>query len=164
MSESDRRVEDAFVRIEIRASGERAERALAEVWEAGASGVEELTGELIVVYAPRAKAEAVRAAAAIGLGDAGAVGRAVAVDDRRWSEEWKRHLQATTISPRLRIRPPFIEAAGRAGQVEVVVEPGQAFGLVLILELARRSRRTLRTIGEANAPFERREGITIQLH
>ena len=45
-----------------------------------------------------------------------------------WSEAWKAGLSAIEISPRLMIRPSFVESATREGQAFLVIDPAQAFG------------------------------------
>jgi ribosomal protein L11 methyltransferase len=104
---------------------------IAEAFEAGAEGAEEreLEGRFEAdIYAPLAQISSVRA----GLEALGAPGTRIgpsetlaAVD---WSEAWKDGLEAFEVSPRLLVRPPFVETRPRAGQSEIVIEPGQAFG------------------------------------
>jgi ribosomal protein L11 methyltransferase len=119
------------------AAGEGAERAVAEAFEAGASGVEERdgTGESgrieLWIYAPLARAAAVGAALARLAGQSAGgelrvLGRA-AVPDEDWSVRWREGLGVVRISPRLAVRPPFVED-DTAGSPAVVIEPGQAFG------------------------------------
>jgi len=98
----------------------------AEVWAAGASGLEERPDRLIV-YAPAERAAAVRRAAVACLGEA-AVSAAVAVPAADWPETWKAGLRPVVVSPRLVVRPPFAPHPLAPGQREVVIEPRQAFG------------------------------------
>jgi len=104
-----------------------AERAAADAFEAGAAGLEERDAERgteLIFYAPRNRAAAVRTAlAAHGFDPAE---RAVPAED--WSESWKADLGPVEVSERLRVRPSFVEAPRRPGQVELLVDPGQAFG------------------------------------
>lgn len=107
---------------------ERAERLLAEAVEAGALGAEEREeagGISLILYAPRARVDAVAAACRALGAEVGAATDLAAVD---WSEAWKAELHAVEISPRLRVRPPFDDTPLRVGQRELVIEPGQAFG------------------------------------
>jgi ribosomal protein L11 methyltransferase len=102
----------------------------AEAWAAGAQGVEEREAGReteIVIYAPADRIAEVRAAVAGVAGEA-AVAAAEAVPDRDWSEEWKAGLAAVEVSPRLVVRPSFVEHRLAPGQHELVVDPGQAFG------------------------------------
>ena len=108
-----------------------ADRVLAEVWAAGALGVEERTEpdsvELIIYLnlpSESAVSEALAPFSEYGL----VVGEQEAVSDLDWSEAWKEGLVAIEISPRLVVRPSFVEHALGPGQREVVVDPGQAFG------------------------------------
>jgi ribosomal protein L11 methyltransferase len=45
-----------------------------------------------------------------------------------WSEAWKVGLGPTQISPRLRLRPSFVAPRSGPGAVELVIDPGMAFG------------------------------------
>jgi ribosomal protein L11 methyltransferase len=45
-----------------------------------------------------------------------------------WAERWKRFHVPVLIGGRLYVRPPWEQAAVRPGVVEVVIDPGQAFG------------------------------------
>ena len=116
--------------MRIEATRDRAEAIAAEAFAAGASGLEEReNGDRIVllVYAPAARAEAVRAAALAVAGDA-TVARAEPVATRDWPETWKEGLAPIVISSRLVVRPPFAAHPLGNGQREVVIEPRQAFG------------------------------------
>jgi ribosomal protein L11 methyltransferase len=120
-----------FARFSARAAdAEAAERLSAEAWAAGAAGIEERAaadGVELLIYALAGDAEAVRAAVAEAAGE-GAVAAAERVSESDWSERWKQSLEATLVSPRLLVRPPCVERAPAPGQVELVIEPGQAFG------------------------------------
>jgi ribosomal protein L11 methyltransferase len=116
--------------VRIEATRDRAEVIAAEVFAAGASGLEEReNGDRIVllVYAPAARVDAVRAAAR-AVDDAATVSRAEPVAARDWPETWKEGLAPIVISARLVVRPPFAAHALASGQCEVVIEPRQAFG------------------------------------
>jgi ribosomal protein L11 methyltransferase len=118
----------ACVRIEL--PRERAEWAAAEAFAAGASGLEEReegARTVLLVYAPAATAEGVRAAllAAAGAGASAAIEPVAARD---WPEAWKQGLEAVVISPRLVVRPSVVPPLRPPGAVEVVIEPRQAFG------------------------------------
>jgi len=155
------------VRFEVRtASRELAEHVVGEVWEAGATGVEERelgtnrapsrnassrneVGLLLIVYAASADADRV-VAASRAVGSGVVVGRPEIIEELVWSEEWKKGLKTITVSDRLRVRPSFVEGEPLApGQREILIDPGQAFGTgghastLLVLEwldeLARRA-------------------------
>jgi ribosomal protein L11 methyltransferase len=49
--------------------------------------------------------------------------------DTDWSQAWREGLEAISISKRLLIRPPFIDVELEEGQREIVIDPGQAFGI-----------------------------------
>jgi ribosomal protein L11 methyltransferase len=117
----------AFARIRARAEGERAERAAAEAWEAGAAGIEERDDGALIAWAPADRAPAVHAALVAVLG-AAAVGAAEPEPPADWPETWKQGLRPLVVSARLVVRPPFAAHALAPGQREVVIEPRQAFG------------------------------------
>jgi ribosomal protein L11 methyltransferase len=103
------------------------ERAAAEAYEAGAAGALEAPGAL-ELFVPDAALAAVLAAVAPFVRE----GLAIAAPEREraveWSTEWRRGLGPVVISPRLLVRPPFAAApAGFAG-IQLVIDPGQAFG------------------------------------
>jgi ribosomal protein L11 methyltransferase len=109
---------------------DEADRVIAEAYAAGAVGLEEREGgdgvELIL-YAPGAASDAICASLAAAF-PALKVGTPETVPDTDWSEQWKAGLKTTVISPRLAIRPSFIPAQDLPGQIELVIDPGQAFG------------------------------------
>lgn len=112
------------------ASDERA----AELFGLGASGVEVRDGEgapmpgsrqpgpgraILVAWFPgREEAEE----AARGLG-----GELLAVPDEDWSEGWKKDFRPLDVG-RVRVRPSWIDEPVPPGRVEVVLDPGMAFG------------------------------------
>lgn len=116
--------------ITSRRAGE-IETLLAEAFEAGAEGAEEVDVDgawRACVYAPASQVEAIRSLVA---GRASSEARVDAVETLPrvdWSEAWKEGLEALRISERLVVRPPFVEWGLEPGQCEVVIDPGQAFG------------------------------------
>ena len=107
-----------------------AEHALAEAIAAGASGAEqreEARGVTLIVYTPARASAAVRDALAQVVGE-GAVDAPEAVAPIDWSEAWKAGLVPVEVSERLRIRASFETSPPRAGQRDLVIDPGQAFG------------------------------------
>jgi ribosomal protein L11 methyltransferase len=107
-----------------------AEWISAEAWAAGAAGVEERDSDgriELLIYAPAPEIAAVRDAVSQ---------TAVALDielperilEKDWSEQWKQGLEAIVVSARLVVRPSFVAHALEPGQLELVVDPGQAFG------------------------------------
>ncbi|MEN8162425.1 MAG: hypothetical protein ABFS41_20300, partial [Myxococcota bacterium] len=95
----------AFCRVEVRApDAERAERAVAEAYAAGAVGLEERgasDGIALLVYAPAAAIEAVRGALTV---DGVRVIGSEPVPPADWSEAWKAHLEPVVVSARLVVR------------------------------------------------------------
>jgi ribosomal protein L11 methyltransferase len=107
-----------------------AEHALAEAIAAGASGAEqreEARGVTLIVYAPERASAEVRDALVQVLGKS-AVAAPEPVAPVDWSEAWKAGLVPIEVSERLRIRTSFEASAPRAGQRDLVIDPGQAFG------------------------------------
>jgi len=115
-----------------------ADRLLAEAYEAGAAGCEEreaggeehaLGGgdKRLLLYVEADRADAVgRALRAVGLDSE--IGAPEPVREHDWSTAWREGLAAVVVSRRLVVRPPFVAHPAIPGQVQVVIEPGQAFG------------------------------------
>lgn len=113
---------------------DQAEELAAELFEVGATGVEVRDGEgtpmpgvlqpppgraiLLAWFADRVDADAAREA----LG-----GELAEVADADWGEEWKKGLVAFSVG-RVHVRPTWISTPAPAGSVEVVLDPGMAFG------------------------------------
>jgi ribosomal protein L11 methyltransferase len=134
MSMADER-DEVFFCIPVDVAGDteegrqRAERISAECWDAGAAGVEERNGEdgglLLLIYAAHSVLNEVKLAAGIHADSIGEVQQLHAED---WSESWKQGLSAIEVSPRLVVRPSFAAFEPGPGQLELVVDPRQAFG------------------------------------
>ncbi|HEX6420602.1 MAG TPA: 50S ribosomal protein L11 methyltransferase [Acidimicrobiales bacterium] len=104
-----------------------AELAADALWQAGAAAIEERPGLLVA---------AARGGAGSTAGDPAGLLAAVA---GRWPAElvgvdagaaldgWRPHARAVAVGDRLVVRPPWV-AAPRAGAVDVVIDPGWAFG------------------------------------
>jgi ribosomal protein L11 methyltransferase len=122
-----------LVRLGIRVRREQAELALAALLPILRDGAEETEPDQdeveYAVYAPRAELPAlddVRALAGAALID-------VTLTDvpAGWERRWHQYLQPVEVAGagrRVRIRPPWQEAAGDAGVLEVVIDPGELFG------------------------------------
>jgi ribosomal protein L11 methyltransferase len=111
-----------------------AEELSAGLFDLGASGVEVRDGEgtpmpgvpqpaagratVLAWFAERADADAAREAHG---------GEVAQVADADWGEEWKKGLAAFSIG-RVWVRPTWIAERSPAGAVEVVLDPGMAFG------------------------------------
>ena len=102
---------------------------LAALLELAPSGIEQVDGDGFVEYALYG---APGELPVLGEGEAEIAGTRVSVrgeevpDD--WAERWKRFHVPLLIGGRLYLRPPWEEPAVRPGVVEVVIDPGQAFG------------------------------------
>lgn len=119
---------------ELPAAG--AEDAAALLVEAGAAGVEvrdegvlpmpgearPAPGRALLVAWFESREQALQAAAEAGLD-----GRLAEVKDEDWGEAWKKGLGPFTIG-RVFVRPSWVDAPVPAGCVEVVLDPGMAFG------------------------------------
>jgi ribosomal protein L11 methyltransferase len=96
------------------------------MWQAGAIGIEERdtpTGLLLVAAAP-----------------GGDIGRLLASVAHRWPAEvvavdidaaldaWKTYARPARAGDRLVVRPPWVPAIPAGGAIEVVIDPGRAFG------------------------------------
>jgi ribosomal protein L11 methyltransferase len=105
---------------------------LAEAFEAGAEGAEEVDEEgrfRACIYAASMRIDEIHALlVTLSTGDT-LLAQVEAVPVVDWSQAWKQGLEAVRISKRLRIRPPFDESALEADQREIVIDPGQAFGI-----------------------------------
>ncbi len=119
-----------MIRLAVRVRREHAELVLAELLELAPGGLEEREEGEVVEYAVYgAQGElpalpAVRAAAGDALVE---VRTSVVPDD--WHERWKAFHRPITVGGRLHVRPPWEPAPpGAPGLVDLVVDPGQAFG------------------------------------
>jgi ribosomal protein L11 methyltransferase len=114
------------VRVAVPAGAE-AELAADALWGAGAVAIEEReasTGvELVAGVAPGNDIEPLLAAV-----DGSWPAEAVEVDVDGALEAWRGFARPVTIGERLLVRPPWIPAGPRGGSVDVVIDPGWAFG------------------------------------
>lgn len=113
------------------------EAALATAWDSGASGVEErdpdpsaasgVSGSELIVYAPAeaiARLESSLRSWAARRAPALRIGPVEEVVEEDWTERFRVFQHAVDVSPRLRIRPPWVAGSAR----DVVIEARQAFG------------------------------------
>jgi len=121
-----------MIRLAVRVRGDDGGVVLAELLELSPAGVEERDlddGVEYVIYGAPGELPAlpaVRAAAGDVLVD---VATEEIPDD--WAERWKAWHRPVDVAwnfRRLRVRPPWEEPAPDAGVVDLVVDPGQAFG------------------------------------
>ncbi len=147
-----------MIRLAVRCRPEDAERVLAELLELAPGGIEEESAEEWVefaVYGPPGEVPAVpelEAAAGEGLVE---ISSTEIPDD--WADRWRDFHEPVSIAGgRIVVRPSWEPgAAASEGGVDIVVDPGQAFGtgahattrmcLELLLELA--------DAGEASGPL-----------
>jgi ribosomal protein L11 methyltransferase len=122
-----------LIRLALRCRAADAEVVLAELLELAPSGIEEVsdsTGpsgivEYAIYGAPGELPELGELQAAAG--EALVEVRSEAVPDD-WGERWRRFYHPVLIGGTLYVRPPWEQAAERGGVVEVVIDPGRAFG------------------------------------
>lgn len=117
-----------MIRLAVRVEREQAELVLAELLELAPSGVEEVavdegTVEYAVYGAPGELPALpdLRAAAGQALVQ---ISTEEIADD--WSERWRAFHQPLVLDGRLTVRPPWEPA--RSTPIDVVIDPGQAFG------------------------------------
>jgi ribosomal protein L11 methyltransferase len=146
-----------LIRLALRCRRAEAEAVLAELLELAPSGVEEVGDpdgaagvvEYAIYGAPGELPELgeLRAAAGGALVEV----RSEPVPDD-WGERWKRFYHPLLVAGRLYVRPPWERPADRGGVVEVVIDPGRAFGTgthattAMCLELLVRARPRARTL------------------
>jgi ribosomal protein L11 methyltransferase len=137
------------IRLAVRCPAEVAEAVLPALLELSPNGVEEQEGGDWVEYAVYGPAGEVPE---LGWLQAAVGDRLVEVTSTEipddWADRWRDFHRAVVIGDRLCVRPAWDEAGRAALDVDVVVDPGQAFGtgahpttrmcLELLLELADR--------------------------
>lgn len=118
-----------MIRLAVRCAPEQAGRVLAELVELVPGGVEEERGEGYVEYAiygpPGELPELpdVEAAAGDGLVEI----ETVEIPDD-WADRWRDFHEPAWIGGRLVVRPSWIEEPAAGAEVEIVIDPGRAFG------------------------------------
>ena len=118
-----------MIRLALRVVRADAEIALAELLELAPAGVEEVDhGETIeyAVYGAPGELPALpdlRAAAGAALVD---ITTTEVADD--WASRWRSFHRPLTIGGRLHVRPPWADPPADGRLLEIVVDPGQAFG------------------------------------
>jgi ribosomal protein L11 methyltransferase len=122
------------IRLAVRVRSDPASEALARLLVLSPAGLEEIDVDAqtveYVLYGAAGELPSV-AELQVSLGDALiAVHRSEIADD--WSERWRRFHQPIVVASRLHVRPPWhpppAAAAAGPGLIDVVIEPGQAFG------------------------------------
>jgi ribosomal protein L11 methyltransferase len=133
------------IRLAVRCDPKLAERVLADLVELAPGGIEEERGSSYVeyaIYGTAGELPAVPDLEAIAGEGLVAVSSAEIPDD--WADRWQDFHQPLEIGGRLWVRPSWVKP--RPGTIDLVVDPGQAFGtgahpttrmsLELLLELA----------------------------
>lgn len=122
-----------MIRLAIRLAADDAEIVLAELIELAPSGVEE--NELPdgrIEYAVYGAAGELPALPELEAAAGGALVEIVTTevaDD--WDQQWKAFHKPVSIENRgrlLRVRPPWEAASAASGELDLVIDPGQAFG------------------------------------
>jgi ribosomal protein L11 methyltransferase len=115
------------IRLSFRAPAEAAEQVLAALLELAPGGVEQVDGDGFVEYAvygaPGELPSFPSGSAEVG-GVLVRVSGAPVADD--WAERWKQFHEPVLIRDRVLVRPPW--ASPLPGMLDLVVDPGQAFG------------------------------------
>ena len=137
------------MRLAVRAPAESAEQVLTAVLELAPSGVEQVDGDGWVEYAvygaPGELPELPQGEAEVAGVRVTVTGAEVPGD---WQERWKRFHAPVLVAGRICVRPPWEDAAVSPGVIDLVIDPGRAFGtgshpttrlsLELLLELEPR--------------------------
>jgi len=118
------------IRLAVRVSREAAPLALAELLTFSPLGVEEVdsgdaTVEYVLYGAPGELPTLGRLQA--GVGAAIVEVSSTEIDDD-WSERWRSFHHPTEVAGRLYVRAPWHPRPSRRGLIDIVIEPGQAFG------------------------------------
>ena len=118
-----------MIRLAVRAPAADADRVLAALLELAPSGVEQVDGEGFVEFAvygaPGELPELAEGPADVGGVDVVVSGTEVPGD---WEERWKRFHAPVLVGDRIWVRPPWEQEAVRPGVIDLVIDPGRAFG------------------------------------
>jgi ribosomal protein L11 methyltransferase len=116
-----------MIRLSIRGPAEAAEQIAAALVELSPAGFEQVDGEGFVEFGLYG---APGELPALPEGEADVAGVRVRVSGEEvaddWAERWRRFHRPVLVGGRLWIRPPWTEP--RRGALDVVVDPGRAFG------------------------------------
>ena len=118
-----------MIRLAVRAPAAEAESVLAALLELAPSGVEQVDGEGYVEFAvygsPGELPELAEGEADVGGVRVTVSGTEVPED---WEERWKRFHSPVLVGDRIWVRPPWEQEAVRPGVIDLVIDPGRAFG------------------------------------
>lgn len=118
-----------MIRLAVRCSAEHAEVALAQLLELAPTGIEERRdGDIVeyAVYGPPGEIPELPDVE-VAVGDALVEVRTEEVPDD-WHERWRDFHHAIEIGDRVLLRPSWEAVEPRPGVLEIVLDPGQAFG------------------------------------
>jgi ribosomal protein L11 methyltransferase len=117
------------IRLAVRAPVEASEQVLAALLELAPEGVEQVDGDGLVEYAiygaPGELPELPHGGAEVAGVRVEVRGSEVADD---WAERWKRFHTPVLVGGKLWIRPPWEEPVVQPGAIDVLIDPGRAFG------------------------------------
>ncbi len=117
-----------MIRLAVRVRREHSELVLAELLELAPSGVEEVSGDGDVVeyavYGAPGELPALPDLRAAAGGALVEIRTEEIADD--WAERWRQFHRPLVLDGRLTVRPPWERPA--ATPIEVVIDPGRAFG------------------------------------
>jgi ribosomal protein L11 methyltransferase len=117
------------IRLAVRAPAGDSESVLAALLELAPSGVEQVDGdgfvEFAVYGAPGELPELAQGEAEVGGVRVLGSGTEVPED---WEERWKRFHSPVLVGDRIWVRPPWEQEAVRPGVIDLVIDPGRAFG------------------------------------
>jgi len=117
-----------LIRLALKVSRPDAERVLAELLELVPAGVEEVDAGDEVEYAVYGAPGELPALPDLRAAAGGAlleVSTSEVADD--WADRWRAFHRPLTVAGRVHVRPPWAPP-GAAGLVDVVIDPGRAFG------------------------------------
>lgn len=137
-----------MIRLAVRCRPEQAERVLAELVELVPGGVEEDRGESYVeyaIYGPPGELPELPDLAAVAGDGLVEIETTEIPDD--WADRWRDFHEPVLVGGgRVVVRPSWEEGAAEAAEIDIVIDPGRAFGtgahattrgcLELLLELA----------------------------
>jgi ribosomal protein L11 methyltransferase len=115
------------IRLAVRVPPDHAEAVLAALIELAPGGLEQVDGEDFTEFAlygaPGELPDLPRGHAEVAGVEVEVSGEALPDD---WSERWKAFHRPVTVADRLHVRPPWADAPGN--RIDIVIDPGQAFG------------------------------------
>jgi ribosomal protein L11 methyltransferase len=118
------------IRLAVRVERARAEEALVELLAFSPAGVEEIEVDAgtieYVIYGAAGELPSLPALEA-SVGECLVAVRTSEIADD-WPERWREFHQPIDVAQRLHVRPPWHPASATPGLLDIVIEPGQAFG------------------------------------